>query len=91
MEFQKSLSRAKKRKRMEGMPVAIRRPERRLGRDSWRKMTVDGAMDDRRCRGDRRGTDCGGSTLGLGTWVREMGRLRGPREWDVDSYKDALD
>ena len=42
-------------------------------------------------RGDRQGTDCGGSTLGLGTWVREMGRLRGPREWDVDSYKDALD
>ena len=56
MEFQKSLSRAKKRKRMEGMPVAIRRPERRLGWDSWRKMTVDGAMGDRRCR---EGTDRG--------------------------------
>lgn len=56
MEFQKSLSRAKKRKRMEGMPVAIRRPESRPGKDSWRNMMVDGAMGDRRCR---EGTDGG--------------------------------
>lgn len=56
MEFQKSLSRAKKRKRMKGTPVAIRRPESRLGKDSWRKVMVDGAMGDRRCR---EGTDWG--------------------------------
>lgn len=32
------------------MPVAMRRPESRLGKDSWRRMMVDGAMGGRRCR-----------------------------------------
>lgn len=41
---------------MEGTPVAIRRPESRLGKDSWRKVMVDGAMGDRTCR---EGTDWG--------------------------------
>ena len=36
-------------------------------------------------RGDRLRTDCGGSALGLGAWVREAGRLRDPKVWDVES------
>lgn len=66
--------------------MAMKRPESRLGEASWRKMMVDGAMGDRRCREVTLRRDLGGSTLGPDAWVRGTSRLR-----DVGNWKDGLD
>lgn len=71
--------------------MAMKRPESRLGEASWRKMMVDGATGDRRCREVTLRRDLGGSTLGPDAWVRGTGRLRGHKVWDVGNWKDGLD
>ena len=51
----------------------------------------DGAMGGRRYREVTLRRDFGGSTLGPDAWVRETGRLRGHKVWDVGNWKDGLD